>query len=130
MNQFFHHNPKAAAALAVALDPEKKDGAWAIAAIKYIGYLRMASVSKDEVTVRGDAQPGATRLSLEELRGFNLWFGEHRGKSVQDIPLDYIRWVLGSFLKEKGNLRNACRNELRIRGTAQEQERYSDPFKI
>jgi hypothetical protein len=45
-----------------------------------------------------------------------LWFGIHKGKPVETIPLDYLLWVYGAFSK----LRNSLRPVLLDRGVEQQ----------
>ncbi len=45
-----------------------------------------------------------------------LWFGIHKGKPIETIPLDYLVWVYGSFSK----LRNSLRPVLLDRGVDQD----------
>jgi hypothetical protein len=124
--------------LNTALDPEGGDGAWCIAAIKFFGHCRMAGIKPEQLRlvdgVNTEPKPAfdpndpAYLAKLEKLREFKLWFGEHTGKLVSEIPENYLRWILWKC-ENKSNLHNACRNELRIRGTAKEQKEYANPIR-
>jgi hypothetical protein len=45
-----------------------------------------------------------------------LWFGIHKGKPIETIPLDYLIWVFSSF----STLRNSLRPVLLDRGVDQQ----------
>ncbi len=125
-------------ALHAALDLEGGDGAWCIAAIKFFGHCRMAGIKPDQLRlvdgVAAEPKPPtepydpAHQAKLEKLREYKMWFGLHSGKLICEIPEDYLRWILTSCAN-KANLHNACRNELRIRGTAKEQKEYTNPIR-
>lgn len=122
-------------ALHTALDPEGGDGARCIAAIKFFGHCRMAGIKPDQLRlvdgVNTEPKPSFDPVylaKLEKFREFKMWFGVHSGKLVSQIPEDYLRWILTSC-ENKSNLHNACRNELRIRGTAKEQKEYANPIR-
>lgn len=125
-------------ALIAALNPEGGDGAWCIAAIKFFGHCRMAGIKPDQLRlVDGvDTEPKPAfdpndpvyLAKLEKFREYKMWFGLHVGKLVSQIPEPYLRWIIASC-EDKGNLHNACRNELRIRGTAAEKKEYANPIR-
>jgi len=56
---------------------------------------------------------GTGETTTIDTRKMLMPFGKHKGTAVEDLPLDYIEWVLGNV----GNLRDDLREEIEAQVT-------------
>lgn len=57
------------------------------------------------------------RVSKPSYEPLKMPFGQHKGKSFQNIPIDYLRWVCGSEKMQEG-IKAAARREIERRAAA------------
>lgn len=50
--------------------------------------------------------------SAPEKRGMKMPFGKHKGEFIEDLPKDYIEWVLGNCDFLRDDLREELENQI------------------
>lgn len=53
-------------------------------------------------------------------------FGKYRDEWLEDIPTDYIQWVLAHCENLRPNLRNALEDEMDLRGASYERRSHNE----
>jgi uncharacterized protein (DUF3820 family) len=92
----------------LGLDPAAHPGEVDVCASKLFGSLRRRGTTADQVIASfGQATQAARQLSA--ARGYVVNFGKYKGRTVGEVPPDYIRWALAKHNNLSFNLRRAMR---------------------
>ena len=74
--------------LRLALNRAASDGEWRAAAVKFISALREARTEPEDILESARSEKAETGG-----RPYFMPFGKHKGKTLRDIPLDYLLWL-------------------------------------
>ena len=92
----------------LGLDPAGHQGEIDVCASKLFGSLRRRGVNAERI-IAAHAQALWAARELSAARGRVMTFGKYRGKTVGELPLDYIRWALRKCDNLPYNVRRAMR---------------------
>ena len=90
----------------LALCPGAAEGEWRNAAIALFQSLRRGGISPESLLNPSRHQPPPRMWS-------KMPFGKHRGRSLDHIPGDYLRWVLHNCSNLSPHLRGEIQELLR-----------------
>jgi uncharacterized protein (DUF3820 family) len=98
----------------LGLDPAAHQGESDVCAVKLFRSLRKRGTNADQL-ISGFCQSTQAVRELMAARGRVMTFGKHRGKTVGEIPLHYLRWALRECDDMPLNLRRAMQIILKVR---------------
>jgi uncharacterized protein (DUF3820 family) len=90
----------------LGLDPTAHEGESDVCAIKLFQSLRRRGTTAEQIIGAYTRATWAAR-ELSAARGYMVSFGKYRGRSVGELPPDYIRWALAKCNNMPFNLRRA-----------------------
>jgi hypothetical protein len=95
----------------LGLDRAAHQGESDACAVKLFRSFRKRGLTAEQL-MRSSAQSIWAARELMAARGRVVGFGKYRGKTVGELPLDYIRWALSNYRDMPFNLRRAMRTVL------------------
>jgi len=85
----------------LALDPSAQIGEVQNASIMFFSSLRKRGVTFEGFAPGASSKPGSVNTARpkqqQQSPGITMPFGKHRGKELDDIEPDYLRWVYNKW---------------------------------
>jgi hypothetical protein len=90
----------------LGLDSVAQPGEVDNCAVKLFASLRRRGTTAEQI-IAGSCQATQRARELSAARGYVVTFGKYKGKSVGEVPISYLRWLLVNCTNAPYNLRRA-----------------------